>query len=120
MAHFAKVNHNSVVCSVVVVSNDVIVNDEGVEDEALGQDFLAGLGMGDGWLQCSYNGSMRKNYPGIGYAYDEARDAFIPPKPDYPSWVLDEGTCLWVAPVPMPEDGVYVWDETTTSWVGVE
>lgn len=118
MAHFAKVNHNSLVSSVLVVSNDVIVNGEGIEDEALGQEFLAGLGMGDGWLQCSYNGSIRKNYPGVGFTYDESRDAFIPPTP-YPSWVLDEDTCLWVAPVPMPQDGDYTWDESAGEWVAV-
>ncbi|NDF50113.1 MAG: hypothetical protein EB116_08535 [Betaproteobacteria bacterium] len=61
---------------------------------------------------------FRKNYAGIGYTYDPQRDAFIPPKP-YPSWVLNEDTCLWGAPVPMPTDGVYQWDEATTSWVEV-
>ena len=62
--------------------------------------------------------ALRKNYAGIGYTYDEARDAFIPPKP-YESWVLDEDTCLWEAPVPMPEDGEYVWDEQAGDWVEV-
>ncbi len=62
---------------------------------------------------------FRKNYAGIGYTYDPQRDAFIPPKP-YPSWVLNEDTCLWDAPVPMPSDGnIYQWDEATTSWVEV-
>jgi hypothetical protein len=59
---------------------------------------------------------FRKNYAGIGYTYDPQRDAFIPPKP-YPSWVLNEDTCLWDAPVSMPTDGIYQWDEATTSWV---
>ena len=64
--------------------------------------------------------SLRKNYAGIGYSYDLTLDAFIPPKP-YPSWVLDEQTCLWNAPVPMPtEGGPYIWDETTQSWVAVQ
>ena len=64
--------------------------------------------------------SLRKNYAGIGYSYDLTLDAFIPPKP-YPSWVLDEQTCLWNAPVPMPtEGGPYVWDEATQSWVAVQ
>ena len=58
---------------------------------------------------------FRKNYAGVGYTYDPDRDAFIPPKP-YESWVLDEDTCLWNAPVPMPEDGIYTWDEDTLSW----
>ena len=61
--------------------------------------------------------AFRKNYAGIGYRYDIDRDAFIPPKP-YPSWVLNEDTCLWDAPVPMPSDGnMYQWDEATTSWI---
>ena len=64
--------------------------------------------------------AFRFNYAGIGFTYDEARDAFIPPKP-YESWVLDEGTCLWVAPVPMPEDGAdYVWDEEAGAWVAAD
>lgn len=63
--------------------------------------------------------AFRKNYAGVGFVYDEARDAFIPPQP-FPSWVLDEETCLWVAPVPMPEDGVsYSWDESAGNWVEV-
>lgn len=64
--------------------------------------------------------SLRKNYAGIGYSYDPTLDAFIPPKP-YPSWVLDEQTCFWNAPVPMPtEGGPYTWDEATQSWVAVQ
>ena len=62
--------------------------------------------------------AFRKNYAGIGYTYDEERDAFIPPQP-FESWVLNEDTCLWDAPVPMPEDGMYTWDEETTSWIEV-
>ena len=78
------------------------------------------------WIQTSYNTHggqhrnggtpLRKNYAGIGYSYDRTKDAFIPPKP-YPSWVLNEETCLWGAPTPMPtDDKTYIWDETTTSW----
>lgn len=63
--------------------------------------------------------AFRKNYSGIGYTYDEARDAFIPPKP-FDSWLLNEDSCLWEAPVPMPEDGMYTWDEETTNWVLIE
>ena len=71
------------------------------------------------WKQCSYNGSIRKNYPGPGFTYDEARDAFIAPQP-FPSWVLDEATCRWNAPVPYPTDGkMYRWDEETTNWIEV-
>jgi hypothetical protein len=68
-------------------------------------------------VQCSYTGKIRGRYPAEGDVYDEERDAFIPPKP-FDSWVLDEATCLWVAPIPYPEDGgVYTWDEETTSWI---
>jgi hypothetical protein len=71
--------------------------------------------LGGTWLETSYASTTRKNYAGIGYTYDEARDAFIPPTP-YPSWVLDEATCRWDAPTPKP-DGEYVWDEQAGDWV---
>lgn len=110
MAHFAKVE-NGIVKQVIVAEQDVI--DTGV--------------FGHGWVQTSYNTHggvhsnggtpLRKNYAGFGYSYDEQRDAFIPPKP-YPSWLLNEDTCLWDAPKPMPVDEKrYSWDEATTSWV---
>ena len=77
----------------------------------------------DLWKQTSYNGSIRKNYAGLGYTYDSEHDAFIPPKP-FASWILNEESCLWDAPVAMPEDAGtgeppkrYSWDEATTSWV---
>lgn len=99
MAHFAYVV-DGVVQRVHVVANDVITVD-GVEDEALGQQFLAGLHgfTAEQFVQCSYNGTIRVNYPGPGWSYDSDRDAFIPPKPE-PSeevtdWVLNEETCLW-------------------------
>ena len=70
-------------------------------------------------VRTSYNGNIRKNFAGIGYTYDEARDAFIPPKP-FESWILDENTCRWNAPVAMPNDGsLYTWDEQSLSWVEV-
>jgi hypothetical protein len=73
--------------------------------------------LGGTWIQTSYNANIRKNYAGIGFTYDEDRDAFIPPKP-YDSWVLDEETCIWVAPVQMPSDGTdYDWDEQAGDWV---
>ena len=72
------------------------------------------------WKQTSYSGSFRKNFAGIGYTYNADLDAFIPPKP-YPSWVLDEATCQWKAPVPMPQDGeLYEWDEAAGEWVVVD
>ena len=123
MAHFAKVN-NGIVEQVIVAEPEFF---ETFVDSSPGQ-----------WIQTSYNTrggvhynpetgepsadqskALRKNYAGIGYSYDATRDAFIPPKP-YASWVLDEQTCLWNAPVPYPTDGKrYQWDEATTSWVEV-
>jgi hypothetical protein len=112
MAHFAKINSENVVDQVVVVHN----ND--APDEASGIAFLNTL-FGDGtWVQTSYNNNIRKNYAGVGYTYDNQRDAFIPPQP-FPSWLLVEETCQWSAPVAMPTDGMYSWDEATTSWVRV-
>lgn len=123
MAHFAKVN-NGVVEQVIVAEQEFF---DTFVDSSPGV-----------WLQTSYNTrggvhydpatgepsadqskALRKNYAGIGYSYDATRDAFIPPKP-YASWVLEEQTCLWNAPVPYPTDGKhYQWDEATTSWVEV-
>jgi hypothetical protein len=72
--------------------------------------------LGGTWKQTSYNANFRKNYAGVGYTYDSQRDAFVPPRP-FASWVLDEDTCLWAAPVAYPDDGkMYSWDEDTTSW----
>jgi hypothetical protein len=127
MAHFAKLDENNVVIFVTVGSD----NDNGKEDELFQR-------TGDVYKQTSYNTrggvyytpntgdpdpdqskAFRKNYAGLGYTYDATRDAFIPPQP-YPSWVLDESSCLWEAPVPYPTDGNrYYWDENTTSWVEV-
>jgi len=111
MSHFAKVE-NSIVTQVIVAEQDVI--DSGL--------------FGTGWVQTSYNTyggqhpegrPLRKNYAGIGYTYDSARDAFIPPKP-FASWILNEDTCIWNAPTTYPQDDKrYTWDEATTSWVEV-
>jgi len=111
MAHFAKLNENGVVLEVVVVTN----ND--APDEASGIAFLTNLfGKGIVWKQTSYNGKMRKNYAGIGYTFDAARDAFIAPSP-FSSWVLNEQSCQWEAPVPMPTDGKrYAWNEELKAW----
>jgi hypothetical protein len=121
MAHFAKIENN-VVTQVIVVDNKDCADASGVEKEYIGAAFCERL-LGGTWKQTSYNGSIRKNYAGVGYAFDAERDAFIPPKP-YPSWLLNEDTCLWDAPVAMPEDAGtgeppkrYAWDEATTSWV---
>lgn len=116
MAHFAKLDKYNVVTYVVVVNNEELL-DNGVELEEKGIVFLTLWS--DGyykWRQTSYNASFRKNYAGIGYTYDEIRDAFIPPKP-FPSWILNEDTCQWQAPVPMPNEGnTYQWNEETQSW----
>ena len=124
MGHFAKVN-NGVVEQVIVAEQEFF---DTFVDSSPGV-----------WLQTSYNTrggvhydpatgepsadqskALRKNYAGIGYSYDATRDAFIPPKP-YASWVLDEQTCLWNAPVPYPTDGKrYQWDEATTSWTEIQ
>jgi hypothetical protein len=117
MAHFAKLDENNVVLEVNVVNNSDLLQD-GVESEYKGIQFLVDWSGGyTNWKQTSYNGSIRKNFAGIGYTYDPTRDAFIPPQP-FPSWVLNESTCLWDAPTPMPtDDQRYYWDEPTTSWV---
>ena len=99
MSHFAKIENNIV--------TQVIVADNAEWCEA---------NLGGTWIQTSYNGNIRKNYAGIGMSYDSVRDAFIPPKP-FDSWVLNEDTCQWDAPVAYPTDGImYEWDETITDW----
>ena len=118
MAHFVKLNEDKVVIQGIVVSNQDTADEHGVEQEAIGASFCANL-LGGTWKQTSYNARIRKNYAGIGYTYDEGRDAFIPPKP-FASWVLDEATCQWKAPVDMPaDDKQYSWNEATTSWIEV-
>ena len=119
MAHWAEVDEDSVVVRVLVGNNADPAGDEGY------QWLLNNLG--GTWVKTSYNTRggvhseggtpLRKNYAGIGYKYDSARDAFIPPKP-FASWVLDEETCFWNAPIPMPvEEGkMFTWNEETTSW----
>ena len=120
MAHFAQLNENNEVIQVIVVHNNELMMD-GQENETKGILFCKSLyGEESRWKQTSYNGSFRKNYAGFGYTYDESRDAFIPPKP-YNSWLLNETTCLWEAPIPYPSDEqLYRWNEETTSWVLVE
>ena len=115
MAHFAKLDKNNYVIAVHVVVNKVItIND--IESEQAGIDFLTNLHGYSLWKQTSYNGNFRKNYAGIGYYYDSIRDAFIPPKP-FPSWILDEFSCLWQSPIPYPNDGkMYTWNEDIGNW----
>ena len=119
MAHFAKIGLNNIVIDVLVVANRETMDASGVEHESIGIEFLKNLTGHETWVQTSYNGKIRKNYAGIGYIYDSIRDAFIPPKP-YPSWTMNEQTCLWSAPTPMPTDGKnYHWDESTLNWVEI-
>ena len=98
MAHFAEINENGVVLRVIVVGNTDTSDANGVEKEHIGAAFCERL-FGGTWKQTSYNGNIRKNYAGIGYTYDAARDAFIPPQPG-PEWTLDEYTCQWINPNP--------------------
>lgn len=114
MAHFAQLENN-IVTRVIVVNNEVITDENGNENEQKGIDFCSHH-VGGTWKQTSYNGKIRKNYASIGYTYDEVRDAFIAPKP-FPSWVLDEETCQWEAPINKPTDGKdYKWNESIINW----
>ena len=119
MASFAKIGLNNKVIEVVTVHNNELLDANGVEQEVNGVNFLTTLTGWAIWKQTSYNNNIRKNYAGIGYTYDEDRDAFIPPKP-YPSWTLNEDTCLWEPPTPRPNEAEtkldYVWNEETLSW----
>ena len=115
MAHFAQLENN-IVTKVIVVSNQDILDENGQENEQKGIDFCSNL-LGGTWLQTSYNARIRKNYAGVGYTYDEGRDAFIAPKP-FNSWVLDQNKAQWKAPVDMPvDDKRYTWNEDTLAWV---
>lgn len=118
MAHYAQIDENNIVTQVIVVDNKDTADANGVEKEYIGAAFCERL-FGGTWKQTSYNGNIRKNYAGIGYTYNADIDAFVPPKP-FASWVLNEDTCQWKAPVDMPNDGqMYSWDEATQTWVGV-
>ena len=123
MAHFAKIGLNSKVISVHSVHDNELKDANGVEDENLGIQFLTNLHGWPIWKQTSYNDNIRKNFAGIGYTYDEDRNAFIAPKP-YASWILNEETCQWDAPVARPEltqeqidnKNSYIWNEETKQW----
>ena len=130
MASFAKIGLNNKVIEVLSVVNEVLHDSNGVEQESIGIDFLTKLTGWAIWKQTSYNTHagvhdnggtpLRKNHAGIGYTYDENRDAFIPKKP-FNSWILNEDTCLWNAPVAMPTDELeeneyYSWNESIINW----
>jgi hypothetical protein len=130
MASFAKIGLNNKVIEVLSVVNEVLHDSNGFEQEVIGIDFLTKLTGYPVWKQTSYNTHggvhdnggtpLRKNHAGIGYTYDETRDAFIPKKP-FNSWILNEDTCLWEAPVAYPQDdNIYKWNEQTLSWDIVE
>jgi hypothetical protein len=131
MASFAKIGLNNKVIEVLSLNNEVLKDADGIEQENIGIDFLTKLTGWAIWKQTSYNTHggvhssggtpLRKNHAGIGYTYDENRDAFIAPKP-FNSWILNETTCLWNAPVAMPiNENKYTWNESTLTWdiVGV-
>ena len=101
MAHFAEIGLDNVVLRVIVVSNNELLDENHTEREQKGIDFCRSL-FGGTWVQTSYNGTIRKNFAGVGFTYDSARDAFIPPKP-FDDWVLNEQACQWEAPAPVPE-----------------
>jgi hypothetical protein len=120
MAYFAKLGTGNIVENVISINNTVITDANGVEQEQLGVDFINKLyNTKDVWKQTSYNNNIRKNYAGIGYTYDSNRDAFIPPKP-FNSWILNENTCNWEAPVAYPVDSninnIYKWNEEIQNW----
>ncbi len=118
MAHFAQLDENNVVTQVIVVANKDTADANGVEKEYIGAAFCERL-LGGTWKQTSYNGNMRKRYAGIGFTYNAELDAFISPKP-YPSWVLNNTTADWEAPVAQPDDGkMYTWDEATLNWIEI-
>ena len=107
MSHFVKIKNN-------IVTEVIVAEKNYINSGVVGDSFL--------WVQTSYNNNFRKNFAGVGDTYDAARDAFIKPQP-YPSWVLDETTCLWKAPTPRPapnDDYLYEWDEDNTQWVQVD
>jgi hypothetical protein len=118
MAHFAKIDDQGIVVSVIVVNNETLNNLEFPESEPVGIAFLTEWSGGyTNWKQASYNSNFRKHFAGVGYTYDSVLDAFIPPK-TYPSWVLNTDTCEWETPIPYPTDGKdYDWNEETQQWV---
>jgi hypothetical protein len=121
MAYFAKLGTGNIIEQVISINNSVITDANGIEQEQLGVDFINKLyNTRDVWKQTSYNNNFRKNYAGIGFQYDQQRDAFISPKP-FNSWILNEDTCRWEAPVAKPtteleENQYYSWNESIINW----
>lgn len=138
MAYFAKINSNNIVETVISVNNNVLLDQNNVEQESKGIEFLKNLynDQNSKWVQTSFNTrankylnpdntlaadqskAFRKNFASIGYTYDEQRNAFIPPKV-FNSWILNENSCVWEAPIPKPpkpENGWYIWNENIQNW----
>ena len=115
MAHFAELDENNFVKQVIVVHNNELLNENGDESEAKGIAFCQAL-FGGNWVQTSYNSSFRTNFAGIDSFYNSTLDAFSTPKP-YPSWVLDEGSNTFIAPINKPDSGMWLWDESVVNWV---
>lgn len=111
MAYFANLDENNIVIQVIFVDNSDAPNEQS------GINYCNSVIPGN-WIQTSYNKTIRKNYAGVGYFYDSARDAFIPPQP-FSSWTLDNDYCLWVPPSPRPVEGEWFWDEESLRWVEV-
>lgn len=109
MAHFAEISDDNIVKRVVVIPDS---------QESRGEEYLRDeIGLGGRWIQTSYNGNIRMRFAGIGFYYNELRDAFVAPKP-FSSWILNDVTLEWNAPIPYPNDGkTYVWDESAIQWV---
>ena len=118
MAHFTRLNDDNVVTQVIVVNNEVLTDNDGVEQEALGIQFCQEL-LGGVWVQTSYNNTFRRQFAAVGSTYDSAANVFVSPKP-FPSWVLDSDL-EWQPPVEPPvDDKKYIWSEEEISWVEVE
>ena len=135
MAHFAKISDDNRVLSVEVIDDSILLDDSNVEQESLGIAFLTEIHGWSNWKQTSYNTkegkhydennqessdqskSFRKNYASVGFTWDATRNAFYAPKP-YDSWILNENTCIWEAPVAYPSDenNQYSWNETDQTW----
>ena len=113
MAHFAELGMDNVVLRVVVVHNNELLDENGVEQEQLGINFCQNL-FGGTWIQTSYNSNFRRNFAGKGYTYSSTDDVFIPPKP-FNSWTLNSNF-EWEPPTPRPQTGFHIWNENTQSW----
>ena len=115
MAHFAELDTDNMVLRVIVISNNELLDSDGVEQEELGKLFCNKL-LGGNWIQCSYNGSFRTRMAGKNYTYNAEKDAFIAPKP-YDSFIFDDDLLAWVSPIARPDDGnQYIWDEEIENW----